>query len=138
MMGSMEKILLLVSGLVLLASLIGMATMLLASMRERNREIAVLRAVGASPAFVFLLIELEALLIALVGVALALLALWLVILMAQQYLSEQYGLFISANLYSSDTGVLAAVILAATFVMALLPAMNAYRRSVQAGINNNS
>jgi len=73
-----------------------------------------------------------------VRVALALLALWLVILMAQQYLSEQYGLFISANLYSSDTGVLAAVILAATFVMALLPAMNAYRRSVQAGINNNS
>jgi len=138
MMGSMEKILLLVSGLVLLASLIGMATMLLASMRERNREIAVLRAVGASPTFVFLLIELEALLIALVGVALAVLALWLVILVAQQYLSEQYGLFMSANLYSSDTVVLAAVILLAAFMMALLPAINAYRRSVQAGINSNS
>ncbi len=136
MMGSMEKILLLISVLVLLASLMGMATMLLASMRERYREIAVLRAVGASPWFIFLLIELEAMLITLTGLALALLGLWLAISQAQNYLSEQYGLFISTDFYSSNVGFLLLLIVAATLVMALLPAFNAYRRSVQAGVNN--
>jgi len=136
MMGSMEKILLLISVLVLLASLIGMATMLLASMRERYHEIAVLRAVGASPWFIFLLIELEAMLITLTGLALALLGLWLAISQAQDYLSDQYGLFISTDFYSSDVGVLLLLIFAATLVMALLPALNAYRRSVQVSVNN--
>lgn len=136
MMGSMEKILLLISLLVLLASLIGMATMLLASMRERYREIAVLRAIGASPWFIFVLIELEAMLISLSGMALALLSLWLVIGQAQNYLSEQYGLFISSDFYSVNVGLLLLLVLAATFLMTLIPAINAYRRSVQAGVNN--
>lgn len=137
MMGGMEKVLLLISGLVLLASLIGMATMLLASMRERNRELAVLRAVGAGPRFVFFLIQLEALLITLSGIGLALLGLWLAIVVAGDTLSEQYGLFISANLYWSDVGALVLMIFAATFVIALLPAFNAYRRSVLAGVSGN-
>jgi putative ABC transport system permease protein len=83
-----------------------------------------------------LLIELEAMLITLTGLALALLGLWLAISQAQDYLSDQYGLFISTDFYSSDVGVLLLLIFAATLVMALLPALNAYRRSVQAGVNN--
>lgn len=135
MMGSMERILRLVSLLVLLAALIGMTTMLLASMRERRRELAVFRAVGASPWFIFFLIELEALLIALFGMLLGLFALSAVIALSQGYLSAEYGLFISADVFNQHNAVMMLAALCATFVVALVPAWNAYRCSMQTGLN---
>ena len=58
MMNSMENTLRLISILVLFSSLLGLSTMLLSSIRERQREIAVMRAIGASPLFVFLIIQI--------------------------------------------------------------------------------
>ena len=60
MMAVMENTLRLISSLVLLASLLVLAAMLLASIRERQREIAVMRIIGASPWFLLTLIETEA------------------------------------------------------------------------------
>lgn len=136
MMGTMEKVLLLISILVLIASLLGMSTMLLASMRERLREMAVLRAIGASPWFIFLLIELEALLITLLAVGAALISLRLVIGWCQTWLSENYGLFVSTDIWTSEVFTLLAIILAAASVMALLPALSAYRSSLHMGLNS--
>lgn len=136
MMSTMEKVLLLVSVLVLLASLIGMATMLLASMRERYPEISVLRAIGARPWFIFTLIELEALLISVAGIAVALSVLALSVAQLQGYLGEHYGLFISRDFYSADVGFLLLLVLIATFTIALIPAINAYRRSVGTNSDN--
>lgn len=135
MLGNMEKVLLLVSALVLVASLLGLSTMLLASMRERIREMAVLRAIGASPWFIFLLIELEALLITLLGVLLALFGLWLSIATCQSWLSGRYGLFVSANIWSENVFVLLAIIIGAAFLMALIPAVGAYRSSLHVGLS---
>ena len=50
----------LISYLILFSALLGLAAMLLASMREREQEIKLFRAIGASPAS-FVLIQLEAL-----------------------------------------------------------------------------
>lgn len=136
MMGTMEKVLLLISILVLIASLLGMSTMLLASMRERLREMAVLRAIGASPWFIFLLIELEALLITLLAVGAALISLRLAIGWSQTWLSENYGLFVSTNIWTSEVLSLLAIILAAASAMALLPALAAYRSSLHVGLSS--
>jgi len=65
LMSAMENTLLLISLLVLLASLLGLAAMLLASIRERQREIAVMRVIGASPWFLLSLVVAEALLVTL-------------------------------------------------------------------------
>ncbi|MEH6357834.1 MAG: ABC transporter permease [Pseudomonadales bacterium] len=135
MMAGMEKLLLLISALVLIASLLGMSTMLLASMRERIAEMAVLRAVGASPWVIFLLIELEALLIASAGIVFAMLGLWIALVSSQDILSVRFGLFVSANLWSIETFNLFAVILGATFMMALIPAVGAYRSSLHVGLS---
>ena len=70
-MGILEKTLLLVSVLVFVAACLGVSAMLLSSIRERRQEIQLLRAVGAPPGFLFLLIELEALFIAISSIVLA-------------------------------------------------------------------
>lgn len=134
LMGVVENILLLVSVLVLLASLLGMSTMLLASMRERQRELAVVRAVGAHPSFLFLLVQLEAIILALLGIVLAFIALSTTLALYQNYFSEQYGLFIAANFYSASVLVLIGIVLLATAMLALIPGVSAYRASLNSGL----
>ncbi len=134
LMRAIERILLLISILVLFASLLGMSTMLLASMRERQRELAVVRAVGAHPSFLFLLIQIEAILLCLAGVVLGLVSLSIALAVFQNTFSEQYGLFISANFYTAKVFALIGIILGATVLLSLIPGINAYRSSLNAGL----
>ena len=120
---------------VLVAGLVGMMTTLLASMRERQREVAILRAVGASPWYLFWLIQLEVLLLtlmAMLGAAgLLVAALWGV----QDWLAANYGLFISINPFSWYTLYWAGGILLSAAVLACIPALVAYRRALTDGLN---
>ena len=134
MMGALENILMVISGLVLVASLLGMCTMLLASMRERQRELAVIRAVGAHPSFVFLMIEIEALMLTAAGIAGAIAALWITLVSAQELFSERYGLFIDVDFMSTRVLIIIAIMLAATATLALIPGLSAYRASLNQGL----
>lgn len=58
-MGDVENLLLLISVLVLAGALFGMSNMLLVSMRERRYELAILRAIGAGPWLIFVLLQLK-------------------------------------------------------------------------------
>ena len=60
MMGVAEKALLAISGFVVLVGLTGMVTVILTSLNERRREMAILRSVGARPAHILALIMGEA------------------------------------------------------------------------------
>lgn len=135
-LGVAEDLLYLISFLVLLATLTGMMTMLLASMGERRRELAILRAVGAGGGTLFCLIELEVALITLVslvaGVALVVLGL----AAAQPWLAAEFGLFIAINPISTQTAYLMTGILVLALLMGLVPALAAYRRSVTEGLNS--
>ncbi|MFT6528455.1 MAG: putative ABC transport system permease protein [Psychrosphaera sp.] len=134
MMASMEKVLLLISVLVLLATLLGMSTMLLASMRERSREISILRALGASPWFVFCLIELEVLVLTLISLLLALVMVWGVSIVAAPILSAHYGIFIDVKFWGDDVYSIVASVLVVSLIMGLLPAINAYKNALQTGL----
>ena len=131
---TMEETLQLIAALVLFSSLLGLSTLLLASIRERHHEIAVLRAIGARPAFVFWIIELEALLITLSGMVLALFALLIVTQSAQTVLAEQYGLFISPFTLNQPALKMLGVIVGGSFLLALIPAISAYRVSLHSGL----
>jgi putative ABC transport system permease protein len=65
--GAVEISLRVISWLILATALICMTTMLLASMKVRERELAVLRALGAKDHVIILLIGAEALLLTLLG-----------------------------------------------------------------------
>lgn len=134
MLRGVEGVLRVISALVLLASLMGMATMLLASLRERQRELAILRAVGAGPWFVFGLIQLEVLLITLLSIVAALLVLSVSLWVLGDVLSVAYGLFISPVFFTSTVVAMLGVILFAALSIGLLPAITAYRGSLHQGL----
>ncbi len=129
-MAAAEAVLSAVSALVLLASLLGMATLLLSSMKERTREIALYRAVGAHASTILLLIELECLLITCMGMAAGFLLVWAGLLAGQDWLSEHYGLVINTFPLNGTIATYLAVILVGAVVLAGIPAVTAYRSSL--------
>jgi putative ABC transport system permease protein len=130
MLGSVENVLRVISGLVLLSAFLGMSTMFLASLRERRGEIAVLRTIGASPMFLFLMLELEALLLAVLGFAGGVLLVGSASRAAQGWLRENYGLLITAYMPDATTALLLALILGLAALCALAPAVGAYRSAL--------
>ena len=65
--GIAERVLLAVSAMVVAVGLAGLVAVVLASLNERRRELAILRSVGARPREVFLLLVMEAIGITLTG-----------------------------------------------------------------------
>ncbi|MGJ8674518.1 MAG: ABC transporter permease [Pseudoalteromonas sp.] len=129
LVGAVENVLRIISAAVLVASLLGLSTMLLASLRERRAEISVFRVMGAKPSFVFWLLQLEALSIALGASVFAVLLVTGVILLSNNWLLAEYGLSLSANILSVHTLSMIGVVLIATFVIALIPSIGAYRNA---------
>jgi putative ABC transport system permease protein len=129
--GSVETILQVIAMLVLVSSLIGLVTMLLASMHERRAEISVLRAIGASPWFIASLIQAEAFVIAILALlssyALVSGGIWLF----ADWILAEYGVFIAANIYSNGILIYSALVMGLTLMVAALPAINAYRSAKQ-------
>ena len=58
--GTAEQALLMISAMVVAAALLGLVTMILSTLNERRREMAILRSVGASPRTVVGLLMTEA------------------------------------------------------------------------------
>lgn len=135
MLAMVENLLYVITFMVLLAALMGMATMLLASMKERQREVAILRAVGAGGGYLFWLIELEVLLLALLGVIGGALLLTGALWVAQPILTSEFGLFIAINPLQDQTLWIAGGIVALAGVVGLVPAWVGYRRALADGLN---
>ncbi len=129
LVGAIENVLRIISAAVLIASLLGLSTMLLASLRERNAEINVLRIMGAKPSFVFWLLQLEALSIALGACITAVVSVMGLIFVSNDWLLAEYGLSLSPNILSIQTLWVLVAVLVATFVIALIPSIGAYRNA---------
>lgn len=136
MMGQFEKALLGISAFVVVTSLVGLIAVLLTLQAQRQREVAVLRATGASPALIASLYSFECLVLALAACGFALLLGAGAIASLSPWLLEQYGLQISLRaLNQTEWLVLAAVPLAALLV-SLLPALNSWRKSRKLGFGS--
>ncbi|MCG7535712.1 ABC transporter permease [Pseudoalteromonas sp. OOF1S-7] len=135
MLGLVEKILLLFSGVVVLISLLGMLTTLLATLNQRRRELAILRSVGARPRHIFTLMSSEAILITAAGCALGIALFYALIALAQGTLQSQFGISLSISLLSHYELMLIGVIMAAGTLMGILPATRAYFYSLSDGMS---
>lgn len=134
MLSFVENMLLVVTALVLLATLVGLMTTLLAAMKERQRELAILRALGARPWQVFCLIELEVLLTTLLAIVLALLKLSVALFVLKPWLSSSYGLVISVIPWHEHTLLLLSALLGFALILGAIPAYLAYRQSLSQGL----
>jgi putative ABC transport system permease protein len=118
----------------LLVAMLGMGASLLSSMRERERELALLRVLGARPWLIAGLVLLEGLLAASLALALALLSLSGLLLIFNEALLAEAGLRMSAQWLRGDEMPLILAVYACAFVVSLLPAWRAYRISLQQGL----
>ncbi|OHC44406.1 MAG: peptide ABC transporter permease [Pseudomonadales bacterium RIFCSPLOWO2_02_FULL_63_210] len=140
LMGTAEKALFVValfvvSLFVVLTGLIGMLTAILTSLNERRREMAILRSVGARPWHIASLLILEAFALALAGVLLGLLLLYLGIVGAQGHVQANYGLYLPLDLPTAYEWALLGAILSAALLMGCVPAWRAYRQSLADGLS---
>lgn len=135
LMSTIENVLRVISVLVLVSSLFGLSTMLLASMQQRKGEIAVLRVLGAGPLFIFSLVLLEALMLVLVAIVAAVGFISLTPFLLGDWLASHYGLFLSGHLITKDTLTAMVVIVIATIITALVPALEAYKRALHAELS---
>ncbi|MBH0032831.1 ABC transporter permease [Pseudoalteromonas sp. SWYJZ98] len=135
MLAIVEKILLLFSAVVVLVSLLGMLTTLLANLSQRRRELAILRSVGARPWHLFTLISIESLLTTLLGCLVGSALYYLVIFSAGGYLQSHAGISVNITILSYYELGLIGVIMAAGFVIGLIPATRAYFYSLSDGMS---
>ena len=113
---AVENTLRLISALVVLSSLLGLSAMLLTSIKQRSKEIQLLRIIGASPFFIYWFIELEALLITLTSTLISMASLVAALYFAQSYLLNSYGLLIDINVLSNSSISVLGIIFLLTFV----------------------
>ena len=131
MMQAVEQILIIICGLVLLSSLLGMSTMLLSTMHSRQKELALMRAIGAHPFFIFMMIQIEAVALTLGGILVGMLGLTVTLLLGQSIISSHYGIFIELNFFNLDTFKFCGFILIASVLLTLFPSIHAYTYSLR-------
>lgn len=129
MMSLFENTLLLVSLLVFISASLGISAMLLSSIRERNREIQLLRVIGASPPYLFLLIELEALLVTLLSLVFGGGLLAICLAFSKDYLASHFGLHIEVSLFTESSFYLMLAMISASVIVAIIPSLSGYRQA---------
>lgn len=134
-MGNIEALLLGLSGLIVICALIGLATMLLATMRERYQEIAILRTIGAGPSTLLLLVQIEAMLLTLISSVLSIGLVAALMNALKPWLSSTYGLFLSSPLFGKSSVIIILLILSCTYLVSLFPAIAAYKRGLHTGLS---
>jgi putative ABC transport system permease protein len=134
LVGTAELALSAVSIMVVVTALIGLITMILTSLNERRREMAILRSVGAGPRTILGLLVTEAGFLVLAGIAMGVAGLYLALLALQPAIDRWFGLYIPVTAPSAyEMGLLGAV-LAAGLLAGLLPALRAYKLSLADGM----
>lgn len=132
--GIAEKALLAVSALVVVVGLAGLVAVLLASLNERRRELAVLRSVGAHPRDILVLLSLEGVALTLLGAALGVALLSVASLALSALAQAHLGLMLNAAWPTADEWRLLAGVVGVGALTSLLPGWRAYRLSLADGL----
>lgn len=132
--GAVEISLRIISWLILATALICMTTMLLASMKERERELAVLRALGAKAHIIIILITTEALFLALLGALAGYLLVTLGLFFGQPLLEQHFALYISPYVNLISVGRFFLITAGAAILLSFIPAFFAYKKSLLSGL----
>lgn len=134
LIGTAETALGAVSIMVVVTALLGMVTMVLATLNERRREMAILRSVGARPRTVLGLLVAEAGLLGLLGALLGVVLLYLALVIIRPLVDTEFGLYLDITWLTSRELLSLLAIVVAGLLAGLLPALRAYRLSLADGM----
>ena len=130
-MGFVEQSLLFVAILVFISACFGVSAVLLNSMRERRGEMKLLRVVGATPLFIFCLIEMETVIITLLAISLALIFHTSIFILMTDFIMGEFGVPITAYLNPTSLATVIGAVLITTVLVGVIPAVAAYAESFQ-------
>ncbi len=134
LVGTAETALKVVSAMVVATAILGMLTMILSTLNERRREMAILRSVGARPRTVLGLLMAEAGVLTAAGVVLGVVLLYAALFLARPYVDAAYGLNLAIGPLKPEAWATLGAIVLAGCVAGLLPALRAYRLSLADGM----
>jgi putative ABC transport system permease protein len=132
--GIAERALLAVSGMVVIVGLCGLVAVILASLNERRRELAILRSVGARPVDIFILLSAEGLFITLCGTLTGMVLLGILTVILSPVIQSHYGLMIIPKFISYDEFGLLGLVVAISLLASLAPGYGAYKLSLSDGL----
>jgi putative ABC transport system permease protein len=124
----------LISVFVVVSGLLGMLIALYTSLNERRREMAILRALGASPRKVLSLLVLESSVLSLAGLILGVVLVYGGLWIFQPIIERQFGLFVPIHAPSSAELIYLSAVLVGGVLMGLIPAWKAFRNTLADGL----
>jgi putative ABC transport system permease protein len=130
-----ERGLLAMSALVSVVSLAGLVAVILAGLNERRRELAILRAVGAGPRQVLVLLALEGGLVTACGVALGALVGAGALALGRGWVQARFGIALGMHAPTVAEWQLIGALLGAGWFASLVPGWRAYRLSLVDGLS---
>ncbi|GAB4405301.1 MAG: ABC transporter permease [Bacteriovoracaceae bacterium] len=133
-LGYVENALSLISLCVLAVGLIGIFIALYTSLQERRREIALFRAVGAGTRHIFTMLLGESFILVFSGLILGLLVNVLGLYLLNNWFMEEFSLFLDFKGLDQSEYIFIGVTLVASLLAGLIPAIKAYRQSLQDGL----
>ena len=134
LIGMAEQALGAISLMVVVTAMLGMATTIFASLNERRREMAILRALGAQPRTIFGLLLAESALLSAAGAVIGAAMLYAGLFALRPVIDEVFGLYVPISLPSSREWWVLAAVAGAGLVAGLPPAIRAYRLSLADGM----
>lgn len=133
--GYAEDALQVVTFFVLVVGLLGMLVSLYTSLNERRREMAILRAVGAGPRKIILLLVLESGLLAAAGSILGVAIVYGLSFVSQPIVEQRFGLYLPIQAPTQTGYIYLAAILGAGLLIGFVPAVKAYRNALSDGLS---
>ncbi len=130
-----ERGLLAMSALVSLVSLVGLVAVILAGLNERRRELAILRAVGAGPRHMLLLLAAEGAIVTLAGVLLGAVACSVAVASLQDWVQSRLGVTLQLAPPTETEWMLLAAVAVCGWLASLVPGFRAYRLSLVDGLS---
>ncbi|WP_353075211.1 ABC transporter permease [Stenotrophomonas sepilia] len=134
-LGMAERALQLISAMVVALGMVSLVALLVSTLQERRREMAILRATGARPGYIAALLVVEAVATSAVACALALVLLVAASIAGRGWALANFGLSITHVWPDGRELSWVAGVLAISAVAGLVPALLAYRRTLADGLS---
>ena len=132
--GFVENLLLGISIVVIFTTLIGMTAIVFSSLNERRREMAIWRAMGASPSIIIGLLMIEAFIIAVMSAIVSTILLFVLLYLLQPWIDNTYGILVNIEMLSLEDIFIFIYFILAAMLVSLIPAMRAYWFSINDGM----
>lgn len=130
-----EKVLKAISFLVMVVGLISMLIAIMTSLNERRREMAILRALGASLRNMMGLILAETAVLSLLAISISCVVKVILEMLFGPWLQSRYGLYLQAPVFSFNEVMYMLIMFVSSLLVSLIPAWRAMRSALKDGLS---